>query len=130
VHYKSEPALYHYAFDQRGFEWIDYSDQENSVMAYQRKSDKKEDLLIVICNFTPAPRQHYRIGVPFRGRWMEVFNSDNIKYGGSGVLNPGELITTPIKYHNQDYSISITLPPLAITVLKLFKEDSEFELSS
>jgi 1,4-alpha-glucan branching enzyme len=61
---------------------------------------------------------------------MEVFNSDNIKYGGSGVLNPGELITTPIKYHNQDYSISITLPPLAITVLKLFKEDSEFELSS
>lgn len=130
VHYKSEPALYHYSFDQRGFEWIDYSDQENSVIAYQRKSDKKEDLLIVICNFTPQALQHYRIGVPFRGRWKEVFNSDNLKYGGSGALNIGELVTAPIKYHNQDYSISITLPPLGITVFKLSKEDNEFELES
>lgn len=128
VHYKSEPALYHYSFDQRGFEWIDYTDQENSVMAFQRKSDKKEDLLIVVCNFTPEARQHYRIGVPYRGRWKEVFNSDNLKYGGSGILNPGEIVTAPIKYHGQDYSISITLPPLAITVIKLVKEDSEFEL--
>jgi len=128
VHYQSEPALYHYSFDQRGFQWIDYSDSENSVMAYQRKSDKKEDLLIVVCNFTPEARQHYRIGVPFRGKWREVFNSDNVKYGGSGVLNMGDLSTSPVKYHHQDYSVSITLPPLGITVLKLYKEDNEFEL--
>lgn len=128
VHYQSEPALYHYSFDQRGFQWIDYSDSENSVMAYQRKSDKKEDLLIVVCNFTPEARQHYRVGVPFRGKWREVFNSDNLKYGGSGVLNLGDVVTSPIKYHHQDYSISITLPPLGITVLKLYKEDNEFEL--
>jgi len=130
THYKSEPALYHFSFNQQGFEWIDYSDRENSVMAYQRKSDKKEDLLIVICNFTPETRPHYRIGVPFRGKWKEVFNSDNLKYGGSGVLNPGELVTSPIKYHHQDYSISLTLPPLAITVLKLEKEEVDFELGS
>lgn len=130
AHYKSEPALYHYSFDHRGFEWIDYLDRENSVMAFQRKSDKREDLLIVICNFTPQALQHYRIGVPYRGRWKEIFNSDSLKYGGSGVLNYGELVTMPIKFHNQDYSISITLPPLAITVLKLHKEDSEFELVS
>jgi 1,4-alpha-glucan branching enzyme len=128
VHYKSEPALYHYSFDQRGFQWIDYSDSENSVMAYQRKSDKKADLLIVVCNFTPEARQHYRIGVPFRGKWREVFNSDNLKYGGSGILNMGDLPTSPIKYHHQDYSVSIALPPLGITVLKLYKEDNEFEL--
>jgi 1,4-alpha-glucan branching enzyme len=100
------------------------------VIAFQRKSDKKEDLLIVICNFTPQSLQHYRIGVPFRGRWKEVFNSDNLKYGGSGVLNIGESVTSPIKYHNQDYSISITLPPLGITVFKLSKEDNEFDLEA
>lgn len=130
VHYRSEPALYHYAFDQRGFQWIDYSDSENSVIAYQRKSDKKEDLLIVVCNFTPETRQHYRIGVPVRGRWREVFNTDNLKYGGSGVLNIGDLVTSPVKYHHQDYSVSITLPPLGMTVLKLHKEDNEFELEA
>lgn len=130
VHYQSEPALYHYSFDQRGFQWVDYSDSENSVMAFQRKSDKKEDLLIVICNFTPEARPHYRIGVPYRGKWREVFNTDNLKYGGSGVLNIGDLTTSPIKYHHQDYSVSLTLPPLGITVIKLYKEDNEFELEA
>lgn len=130
VHYQSEPALYHYSFDQRGFQWIDYSDSENSVMAFQRKSDKKEDLLIVIYNFTPETRHQYRIGVPVRGKWREVFSSDNLKYGGSGALNIGDLSTAPIKYHHQDYSIQVTLPPLGMTVLKLYKEDNEFELEA
>jgi 1,4-alpha-glucan branching enzyme len=118
VHYKAEPALYHFPFDQQGFEWIDYADRENSVMAYQRRSDKPEDLLVVVCNFTPEVRHHYRIGVPRAGGWREVFNSDNSHYGGAGVLNSGELITSPVHYHHQEQSISITLPPLAITVLK------------
>jgi 1,4-alpha-glucan branching enzyme len=130
THYKSEPALYHFSFNQQGFEWIDYSDRENSVMAYQRKSDKKEDLLIVICNFTPEPRYHYRVGVPYRGKWKEVFNTDNSKYGGAGISNPGELVTSPIKYHNQDYSVSLTLPPLAMTVLKLEREEIDFDMGS
>ena len=99
-------------------------------MAFQRKSDKKEDLLIVICNFTPESRSHYRIGVPYRGKWREIFNTDNLKYGGSGVLNIGDLNTSPIKYHHQDYSVQLTLPPLGITVLKLYKEDNEFELEA
>ena len=128
VHYQAEPALYHYSFDPRGFQWIDYSDSENSVMAFQRKSDKKEDLLIVIFNFTPEVRQHYRIGVPFRGKWREIFNTDNLKYGGSGALNINDLPTSPIKYHQQDYSIQLTLPPLGMIVLKLYKETNEFEL--
>lgn len=130
VHYQSEPALYHFAFEQQGFQWVDYSDNENSVMVYQRKSDKKEDLLIVACNFTPETRQHYRIGVPFRGKWREVFNTDNLKYGGSGVLNLGDLPTAPVKYHHQDFSVTLSLPPLALTVIKLYKEDNEFELEA
>jgi 1,4-alpha-glucan branching enzyme len=126
--YKNEPALYLHSFDQRGFQWIDYGDRENSVIAFQRKGEHKEDLLIVVCNFTPEVRYHYRIGVPYRGQWKEVFNSDHGKYSGSGIQNGGLLATTPVKYHEQDYSISLTLPPLAMTVFKLEKEISEFEL--
>jgi 1,4-alpha-glucan branching enzyme len=126
--YKSEPALYRHAFEQKGFQWIDYNDRENSVMAYQRKGDKKEDLLIVVCNFTPEVRYHYRIGVPYKGQWSELFNSDHSGYSGGNVLNTGLLNTSPVKYQGQDYSISLTLPPLGITIFKLAKEISEFEL--
>ncbi len=126
--YKSEPALYEFPFNEKGFEWVDYSDRENSVMIFMRKGEQREDALIVVCNFTPETRQLYRVGVPFRGTWTEIFNSDNSKYGGSGVLNPGLQYTTPVKYHNKDYSVSITLPPLGISVFKLKEEMAEFDI--
>ncbi len=126
--YKAEAALYRYDFDQRGFQWIDYSDHENSTIIFRRQSDKKEDALTVICNFTPETRQHYRVGATYRGQWKEVFNSDNTKYNGSGVLNHGLINTAPVKYHGSDYSLVLTLPPLGITVLKLDREITEFDL--
>ena len=126
--YKSQPALYQFSFSDRGFEWVDYSDQENSVMIFMRKGEMKEDSLIVICNFTPEVRYQYRIGVPHRGTWKEVFSSDDTKYGGSGALNQGLQYTSPVKYHGKDYSVALQLPPLAITVLKLNEELAEFEL--
>jgi 1,4-alpha-glucan branching enzyme len=128
--YKQEAALYHYAFDNRGFEWVDYSDRENSVIIFKRLSNETKDTLIVVCNFTPEARQHYRIGIPVRGKWKEVFNSDDQSFGGSGVLNQGALTTTPVKYHGQDYSVAITLPPLAVSILKLEKEITEFDLET
>jgi 1,4-alpha-glucan branching enzyme len=128
--YKSERSLYHYSFDDRGFEWIDYSDRENSVICYARKSDRKEDALVVICNFTPAVREHYRIGVPVKGTWKELFNSDDQKYGGSGVANLALLPTSPVKYHGKDYSFTLTLPPLGCVVLKLNEEEAQFEIGS
>jgi 1,4-alpha-glucan branching enzyme len=127
--YKTEPGLYQHQFDNKGFQWIDYSDNENSVIAFQRKSDTKEDLLIVVCNFTPEVRYHYRIGVPYRGQWKEVFSSDRSQYAGSNVLNEGILATSPVKFHGQNNSISLTLPPLGLTILKLGKEINEFELN-
>lgn len=126
--YKTETALYQYPFDGKGFEWSDYSDRENSVIVFMRKSDDKNDLLMVACNFTPETRQHYRIGVPYRGTWKEIFNSDAVDFGGSGVSNAGLLHTSPVKYHQKDYSVSITLPPLACIVLKLNEEVAEFEI--
>jgi 1,4-alpha-glucan branching enzyme len=127
--YKSQPALYKYQFEHKGFEWIDYSDSNGSVIAFQRKGDDKQDLLIVVCNFTPEVRHHYSVGVPYRGTWVEVFNSDSPKYGGSGLVNMTSIMTSPVKYHGRDYSISLTLPPLGISVLKLEREVNEFELS-
>ena len=126
--YKSEPALFHFPFDHRGFEWVDYSDQENSVMIYMRKSEVPEESLIVVLNFTPETRQHYSIGVPFRGTWTEIFTSDRKKYGGSDALNQGLLYTSPVKYHNKDYSISLTLPPLGVSILRLHEKMAEFEI--
>ncbi len=128
--YQFEPALYQFAFEARGFEWIDYNDRENSVMLYLRKAERKEDQLLVVCNFTPEVRQHYRIGVGIRGYWKEIFNSDQKRYGGSGLLNQGSIQTSPVKYHGRDYSISLSLPPLGISILKLEKEVGEFELGS
>jgi 1,4-alpha-glucan branching enzyme len=126
--YKQEPALYQFSFEQKGFQWVDYGDRENSVIAFQRHGERKEDLLIIICNFTPSVRQHYRIGVPYRGQWKEYFNSDEKKYGGSGVHNHGLLMTSPVKYHQRDYSVSLTLPPLGMVILKLEREVNQFEL--
>lgn len=128
--YTTEPALYQFAFDQKGFEWVDYGDRENSVIIYMRKGHVLEENLMVICNFTPAPRHAYRVGVPARGSYKEIFNSDNLKYGGSGLLNQNTLTTSPVKYHGKDYSVTLTLPPLGITVLKLNEEVNEFEIGS
>lgn len=128
--YKTEPALYAHPFDPKGFEWIDYEDRQNSVIAFMRKSDYPADTLLVVCNFTPQVQQHYRIGVGVRGSWKEVFNSDQPRFGGTGMLNNGLLSTTPVKYHGRDYSITVTLPPLAVCVFKLEREEVEFELGS
>ena len=128
--YKNEPALYEFGFDSKGFEWLDYSDRESSVMLYMRKGWQKEDTLVIACNLTPAVRHDYRVGVPIKGTWKEIFNSDNSKYGGSGVLNQGLMVTKPVKYHGKDYSFAITLPPLSIIVLKLNEEEAGFTLAS
>jgi 1,4-alpha-glucan branching enzyme len=128
--YKTEPALYEFSFDNRGFEWLDYSDRDNSVMLYLRKGWRKEDTLVIACNFTPSVHYDYRVGVPVKGTWKEIFSSDNVKYGGSGVVNQGLLVTKPVKYHGKDYSFALTLPPLGLIVIKLNEEEAGFELAS
>jgi 1,4-alpha-glucan branching enzyme len=128
--YKTEPALYEYAFEDRGFEWVDYNDRDNSILIYLRKGKEERDNLLVVCNFSPGVHAHYRVGVPLKGKWQEVFNSDDLKYGGSGVRNLHPLVTSPVKYHFKDFSITITVAPLAVMVFKLMEEEAEFELGS
>jgi len=120
--YKSEPALYENNFSQEGFEWIDNQDGANSVMSWMRKGKNAEDDLIFIGNFTPQVRTNYRIGVSKPGFYQEIFNTDNLKYGGSDLLQLEEQESFPIPKSGRIHSIPLTLPPLAIVVLKYVRE--------
>lgn len=117
--YRDEPAAFELDFDNRGFEWIDLKDEERSIISFLRRDKSDKELLVVVCNFTPVPRYNYRVGVPFDGFWKEVLNSDAREYGGSGHGNTGQVEASPASFYGKfDYSLSITLPPLAVLVFK------------
>lgn len=112
----SEPALYERDFENTGFEWVDFSDWESSVISFLRKSEN--ETVLVVCNFTPIPHYNYRIGVPSGGFWKEILNSDAKEYGGSGHGNFGGLEATPVPIHGRFHSLVMTLPPLSVIVFK------------
>ncbi|MBN1641070.1 MAG: 1,4-alpha-glucan branching enzyme, partial [Anaerolineae bacterium] len=116
--YQSELALYERDFESAGFEWIDLSDWENSIIAYIRRAADPDDYLVIACNFTPVPRFGYRVGVPEGCFYREVLNSDASIYWGSGLGNRGGFHSDPIPWHGRPHSLNLTLPPLAIVVLK------------
>lgn len=116
--YRKEPALYHFNFSYEGFEWLDADNTNESVYVFMRKGPKAKDTLVIAINLTPVVREDYRIGVPFKNKWKEIFNTDDIVYYGSGINNRGDIIPNKDGYNNQDYSINITLPPLAVTIFK------------
>ena len=117
--YCENKALWQVDFDWNGFEWIDCNDNDNSVVSFVRKADNSNDFLVAICNFTPEVHQAYRVGMPRRGIYREVFNSDEEIFGGSGVKNEGDLVTEEIRWHERDHSLSLTIPPLAVIYLRL-----------
>jgi 1,4-alpha-glucan branching enzyme len=120
--YRSEPALYTQDFDQAGFEWIDCSDNRHSVVSFLRRDQASGDFLVVVCNFTPQPHSHYRIGVPDKGYYRELFNSDSRDFGGSNMGNLGGKWSDDWSFHSRPYSLDLTLPPLGVIVLKLDRE--------
>jgi 1,4-alpha-glucan branching enzyme len=117
--YAATPALYEVDFEPAGFEWIEGGDRENSVVSFLRRGRRAEDLAIFVCNFTPVVRRGYRIGVPEGGRYAEVLNTDDPRYGGSGVDNARSVVAEEVPAHGRSYSLSLTLPPLAAMILKL-----------
>jgi 1,4-alpha-glucan branching enzyme len=120
--YRDEPALYEIDFDRKGFEWVDISDWQKSIISFIRKGKTPGDVVLVVCNFTPVTRYNYRIGVPADGIWQEVLNSDAKEYGGSGQGNLGVVEASPIPMHGRDFSLSLTLPPLGVLFLKQAEE--------
>ena len=116
--YRKEPALHKKQFSFDGFEWINHNDHENSVISYMRKSEDEKDLVIIICNLTPIPRENYRIGVPKSGKLKELFNSDRTEFNGSGNYLNKILKTDSIKWDGRENSIELNLPPLAMIAVK------------
>jgi 1,4-alpha-glucan branching enzyme len=112
--YRDEPAMHELDCDPEGFEWVDANDSPQSVLSFLRKRRSAGTRVLVVGNFTPVPRQNYRIGVPYRGVWKEILNSDAQEYGGSGQGNFGGVAAAPIPFHGRPYSITVTLPPLGI----------------
>ncbi|WAH54973.1 1,4-alpha-glucan branching protein GlgB [Pseudomonas silvicola] len=115
--YREEPALHDQDCVPQGFQWLIGDDAANSVFAWLRWSKGGEPLLVV-ANFTPVPREGYRIGVPFAERWEEVLNSDAEIYAGSNYGNGGGVATEPVHSHGQPLSLSLNLPPLAVLILR------------
>lgn len=116
--YRSEPALHEFDFESNGFAWVDFRDSEQSIISFLRKGKAAEDTLLTVCNFTPVPRNNYRVGVPAAGCWREILNSDAIEYGGSGRGNFGKADAAPVPFHGMYHSLSLTVPPLGIIIFK------------
>ncbi len=117
--YKTEPALYEKQFSQEGFEWINYSDHQNAVMSFIRKGKELKEEIIIVCNFTQVVRENYRIGLPRKGKLIEIFNSDATIYGGSGVSNAKKVTIAAMPYDGRDYSAELLLAPLSVLVFKI-----------
>ena len=117
--YVNEPALYSNDFEDAGFQWIDCTDNRHSVVAFIRRGKDPSQFVIAVCNFTPQPHSHYRVGVPEAGFYSELFNSDARQYGGSNMGNLGGKWTEEWSFHGMPYSLDLCLPPLGVLVLKL-----------
>jgi 1,4-alpha-glucan branching enzyme len=116
--YRASPSLYQVDFHYSGFEWMDFHDADNSIIAFLRRAEDPHDFLLICCNFTPVPRQSYDFGVPEPGSYEEVLNTDSEFFGGSNVGNSGLIASRPVPKHNRPQSISVKLPPLGVVVFR------------
>ena len=116
--YRGIPALHEMDTEPAGFEWIDHSDHAQSVFSFLRWSSDRARPVLAVFNFTPVPREAYRIGVPIAGTWNLVENSDRVEYGGSGAGTAGPVGAEEIGWHGRPYSLSLSLPPLGALFLQ------------
>jgi 1,4-alpha-glucan branching enzyme len=116
--YRTEAALHELDCDPKGFAWIDCNDRDNSMITYLRRGHDPEDVVVVVCNFTPMVHDHYRVGVPAGGYYREIFNSDSEWYGGSNVHNDGGVMAEEVSWHGHPCSLLLRTPPLATSVFK------------
>ena len=120
--YIEEPALYEVDFSWEGFQWIDFHDVDQSVVSFIRRASDPSDFVLTVANFTPVPREGYRVGVPAPGFYRELLNSDAACFGGGNLGNAGGRYSEPTPWQGQQHSILLTVPPLAVVFLKPDKE--------
>ncbi|HYY88421.1 MAG TPA: 1,4-alpha-glucan branching protein GlgB [Chloroflexota bacterium] len=116
--YRAEGSLHQVDFDWRGFEWLESHDNENSVFAFLRRGLHPDDCLVVVCNFTPVPRERYSVGVPYGGGWREVLNTDAEMYGGGNIGNGGHVWAIDQPSAGRPHTLCLTVPPLGAVYLK------------
>lgn len=116
--YQKEPALYQFDDSTDGFEWINNIAARESMVVFLRKTKEEKDALLVVCNFSASVYAKYKIGVPTEGYYQEIFNSDEEKYGGVGIANPGKIKTITEEWDGRERSVSIKVPPLGILIFK------------
>ncbi|MGH7997316.1 MAG: 1,4-alpha-glucan branching protein GlgB [Opitutaceae bacterium] len=117
--YRDEPALHRADFGWKGFQWIDCEDSKRSLVSFVRREGRRGRFVVVAANFTPVAREGYRLGVPEGGLYAEALNSDAGAYGGSGAESAGPLAAEPVEAGGQPFSLSVTLPPLAVVYFRL-----------
>ncbi|MBF0531849.1 MAG: 1,4-alpha-glucan branching protein GlgB [Candidatus Omnitrophica bacterium] len=116
--YSRELALHTYDFEPKGFLWIDAGDWEKSILNFTRRADRRLEDILVVANFTPTPRENYLVGVPTKGTWKVLLNSDDPRYFGSGYAPQLGYSTQPVAYHGHKQSICLQIPPLSVMFLK------------
>lgn len=119
--YIDNRPLWNIDFSWEGFSWISSDDYQQSVISFRRIDNKLKEI-IVICNFQNVLREDYKIGVPFKGTYKEIFNTDNLDFGGSGLVNSFNIHSVDIGMHGHEQSISITLPPMSVVFLKCIRK--------
>jgi 1,4-alpha-glucan branching enzyme len=117
--FRGERALHARDFTADGFRWVVADDRAQSVLAWLRMDPDGGEPVLVACNFTPAPRHEYRVGVPAEGQWREILNTDAETYGGSGMGNMGSVAAAALPSHGLPASLALTLPPLAAIALQV-----------
>ena len=120
--YQAHPALYEMDNKEDGFEWLSSMDADHSIITFMRYSEEKQESLLVICNFTPVLYENFKVGVPHAGKYKEIFNSDAEVFGGSGHGNPRQKRAKAVSWDGREYSISIEVPPLGISVFKYIEK--------
>ncbi len=130
--YVSEPSLYELDDDSEGFEWINNISARESILTfvrkginYDKKNVKEDDMLLIVCNFDAVDRSDYKIGVPKRGKYKEIFNSDNVAFGGSGFTNPRLKQSKTDECDGREESIRINVPGLSVVILKFSRADEK-----
>ena len=126
--YLKTPAFWEVDFSWEGFSWISNDDYTQSVIAF-RRIDKSGREIIAVCNFLPVQRDNYRIGAPYAGIYEEVFSSDDVRYGGSGISNGNSIASSEPGMHGCEQSISLTLPPLSVIYLRCRRKKPRGKIS-
>lgn len=116
--YRSQPALYECDLEPSGFEWINDISSEESIIVFARKGKQASEVLVVVCNFDTVQRENYKIGVPKKGKYKEIFNSDAVKFGGDGFVNPRVKQSKADECDDRPNSIRIKVPALGTAVFK------------